>query len=230
MIHYHGTPINPNDVLLTLRNSHFFVSYENRNQMTLVSEIASTYALDNGAYTAYREGRTVDWEKYADWVQRWTFPTCDFHVIPDVIGGEWRENMKLISGWTLPDAAPVWHMAEPLEMLRDLVASFRLVCIGGHVGQYELGKQEWWSRISQAMEAVCDDSGVPRCKLHGLKMLDVSLRCIPLHSADSTNLARHLSRPDLSRKAAAQLLIDRIERTGCALRWKGVTHEQLTFG
>jgi hypothetical protein len=73
--------------------------------------------------------------------------------------------------------------------------------------------------MSEAMSVACDDLGRPRCKLHGLRMLDPEIfGRLPLSSADSTNAAVNsgsLSRfgmykpPTASQRAA--VIADRIE-------------------
>lgn len=230
MINYYGTPITPADALVGLSGKNFFVSFWRPDQIGLVSEIASTFAIDNGAFSAYSNGAKVDWEKYKDFVHEWMLPNMNFHVIPDVIGGTWQENMELIREWDVPRAAPVWHMAEPLEMLGQLVRNFEVVCIGGHVGVYgDVGNTVWWNRIDEAMGIACDDHGKPKCKIHGLRLLDPALRSIPFYSADSSNLARHLTQSGMSKRTAALLIAERTESKPGALRWEGIPRQQNLF-
>lgn len=224
MIHYHGTPITPNKVLIALSGHHFFVSFWRPDNIALVSEIASTFALDNGAFSAYTKGVVVDWAEYSDFVSEWTRPNMNFHVVPDVIGGSWRENMKLIESWDAPRAAPVWHMSEPLEMARELSESFEVLCIGGSVPPYTVNSPEWWSRINALMGVVCVD-GRPKCKLHGLRMLDVKLRSIPFYSADSTNLCRNLTKKGMSRTTAALCIAERVASEPAAQKWEFLTED-----
>ena len=230
MIHYHGTPISTNETLVALSGKHFFVSFFRPDSIGVVAEISSTFAIDNGAFSAYNKGVSIDWDKYKDFVYKWMKPNMNFHIIPDVIGGTWKENMRLIEGWDVRRSAPVWHMSEPLEMAKELSYNYEYLCIGGNVGKHSnIGSLDWWQRINEFMEVVCDD-GVPRCKIHGLRMLDNALRSIPFYSADSTNLARHLSRPDMSRTAAALCLSQWIESSQASTRWEGLPKQQNLLG
>jgi len=230
MIAYHGTPITPAECLIALEGHHFFVSFWRPDQVGLVAENGCTFAIDNGAFSAYQHGETVDWDRYKDFLAKWWRPNMNFYVIPDVIGGTWQENVALVESWgDTKRAAPVWHMAEPLEMLEEFTDSFETVCIGGHIGIYgDVGNTLWWQRIDEAMSVACDDEGVPKCKLHGLRLLDPNLRSIPLHSADSSNLARHLNQPGMSKRTAAILLAERADRPA-AQKWMGIPRQQNIF-
>lgn len=227
VIHYHGTPITPIEALSVLTGHHFFVSFWRPDGIEMVSQIASTFSIDNGAFSAFMAGDAVDWSRYRDFVQEWSLPNMNFHVIPDVIGGTWQENVKLIESWNEKRSAPVWHMGEPIEMAIELADGFETICIGGNVGIYEnIGSVVWWERMSELLDAITVE-GVPICKIHGLKMLDPALRSIPFYSADSTNLARNIcSQSGMSRKCAALLLSDRIEATQAATRWKGSPQQE----
>jgi hypothetical protein len=86
--------------------------------------------------------------------------------------------------------APVWHMHESLEWLKHLVRVFPTVCIGSS-GQWKTpGTTSWWSRINDAFDSICDQNGNPKCRIHGLRMLDPAIfGKLPSRSADSTNAA-----------------------------------------
>ena len=222
MIHFHGTHITPHRTLIGLRGKHFFVSFWRPDNIAIVSEIASTFAIDNGAFSAWTKGVVPDWEKYKDFVDQWTTPNCDFHIIPDIIDGTWQQNLSLVQLWDKPRAAPVWHLHEPLEYLAELM-SFPLVCIGSSGEYAKVGDTKWWKRIGEAMNILCDDNGVPKVKIHGLRMLDNKLRAIPFYSADSTNIAQNAwmgpTKHGMSKEARAFVLADRIESEQAALKW-----------
>ena len=85
MIHYHGTPVTPIDVLLTLAGKNFCVSHMRPDDIERVHRIGQSVMLDNGAFSKWKSGKETDWNKYYEWCDKWLdFPTT-WAVIPDVI-------------------------------------------------------------------------------------------------------------------------------------------------
>ncbi len=233
MIHYHGTPITPDQVAsAVLPTRHAMVSFAAPQQVALVAEICQSFALDNGAFTAWKRGKQPKWREYYDWVEEWMYhPGFDWALIPDVIDGDESANDSLIAEW--PHGlvgVPVWHMHESVSRLMTLGVQWPRVAIGSSGDFAEIGTHRWWIRMSEAMEAICDDDGRPKCKLHGLRMLDPTIFShLPFSSADSTNVARNSGLDTkwrgpyqpLSEGARALVLADRIERHASARRWSG---------
>lgn len=199
MIHYHGLPITPgSSALCAVQAGHAFVSHKYSDQLPIAQEICQSYAIDNGAFSAWKAGRPVlDWTEFAEWAATVSkHPGCDFVVIPDIIDGTWQQNDKLLEWWPLAKerSAPVWHMHDPLERLADLASQgWNRVCLGSSAQYATVGNALWWERMGEAMGVLCDENGFPVCKLHGLRMLDPKVFTqLPLHSADSTNIARNI--------------------------------------
>lgn len=242
MIHYHGLPITPaTAALMAIRGGHAFVSFAHPEQLGIAVEACSSFALDNGAFSAWRSGKPVeDWTPYHEWaaeVRR--VPSCDFAVIPDSIEGTEADNDALIEGWPLGVfGAPVWHLHESLERLERLTVWPR-VCIGSSGVFATIGTTVWWSRMSEAMRVVCDDEGRPRCKLHGLRMLDPAVFTrFPFSSADSTNIGRNVGidrkwagpyEPP-TKEARALLMRQRIEAHNAPWVWDFQQMEQIGLG
>ena len=89
MIHYHGLPITPATAAVSaVSGGHAFVSFRHPDQLGVV-ECCQSFAIDNGAFSAWRSGNPVtDWTKFYEWAEMCRkFPHCDFAVIPDVIDG-----------------------------------------------------------------------------------------------------------------------------------------------
>lgn len=198
MIHYHGLPITPATAASkAVESGHAFVSFAHLEQLPIAIEVCQSFAIDNGAFSAWRSGKPViDWTAFYDWALNLKkVPSCDFAVIPDVIEGSEADNDALLKDCPLPNwfGAPVWHMHESLERLEQLANTYVRVCLGSS-GEYSVvGSQAWWSRIGQAMRVVCDDIGRPCCKLHGLRMLAPNVFTkLPFSSADSTNIGRNV--------------------------------------
>lgn len=198
MIHYHGLPITPETAAVeAIKAGHAFVSFRHPEQLRLAVEVCQSFAIDNGAFTAWRSGNPItDWSPFYEWAENCRrIPSCDFAVIPDVIDGDEIANDALLSEWPLPRwfGAPVWHMHESFERLERLSHEWQRVCIGSSGEFATVGSAAWWARMGQAMRVVCDDMGRPVCKLHGLRMLDPSVFTrFPFASADSTNIGRNV--------------------------------------
>lgn len=232
MIHYHGLPITPACVAASvLKRKHAMVSFAHPEQVELAAEICQSIVLDNGAFSAWASGAEFDKEGYLTWARKWLkHPAVDWCLIPDVIDGDEHQNAKWAKDWPLNKclSVPVWHLHESLDYLRWLTSSWPRVALGSS-GQFaDPGSNSWWSRIHEAMMAICDDDGMPPCKLHGLRMLDpVIFSHLPLASADSTNVARNIGLDSrwkgtytpASKEIRAQILIDRIEQHASAHNW-----------
>lgn len=237
MIHYHGTPITPDGAAnKALSGGHAFVSFYRPDQLGLALDVCQSFAVDNGAFSAWRSGKPItDWSRYYSWIaELHRYPSFDFAVIPDVIDGDETANDSLLAEWPWRGTpkgamvgAPVWHMHEQIDRLCRLVMEWPRVCIGSS-GQFAtVGDSKWWGRMTEAMNAVCDKNGNPLAKLHGLRMLNVDVFSkLPLASADSTNIARNVgidtrwrgSYSPASKSVRATVLRDRIE-----------AHQSLTF-
>lgn len=236
MIHYHGGPITPETAAAAVYvGGHAFPSFEAPVQIELVAEACQSFAVDNGAYAAWRAQRPVtDWSGFYEWFERLSrYPNCDFAVIPDTIDGTEQDNDALIAEWPFPRTlgAPVWHMHESLGKLARLVMEWPRVCLGSSGEFATVGSSAWWGRMAQAMTVACDFEGRPYSRLHGLRMLNSKVFTrLPLASADSTNIARNIgidkywtgSYPPKHKAGRAALLRHRIEAANGALRWEGL--------
>lgn len=198
MIHYHGLPITPETAAAqVLQAGHGFVSFAEARNLGLAAAVCQSFAIDNGAFTAWKQGRPVtDWRAFYEWAaDAQMVPSCDFAVVPDVIDGTEADNDALLQEWPLGRnfGAPVWHMHESLDRLVRLASDWPRLCIGSSGEFATVGSASWWSRMAEAMKTVCDDRGRPGVRLHGLRMLnpDVFSR-LPFASADSTNIGRNI--------------------------------------
>jgi len=197
MIHYHGMSSGGGSMEDSLRlasGRHVFVSYADSGKLGMLSKVCSTFALDNGAYSAWRGGVEYDFEGYEKFVREWhRHPACDWHVIPDVIDGGEDENDEWLGRWPGElGGVPVWHLDESLERLERLVEGYGRLALGSSGVWSEVGTEGWWDRMGEVMDVVCDDDGRPRVKLHGMRMLNWRVFSrLPLSSADSTNSQRN---------------------------------------
>lgn len=207
MTPYHGTPYGGTreEAARFLSGRHALVPWVRDEDIGPAAEVCQSFMLDNGAFSAWKTGKPItDWSGYFKWVQDWAqHPAFDFAVIPDVIDGDEQANDNLLVQWykRVPlwiAAAPVWHLHESLERLARLVNCHkgRPLCLGSS-GEYSSpGTGRWWARMAEAMAVCCDEQGRPKCRLHGLRMLDPAIfHRLPLASADSTNAACTVRRP-----------------------------------
>lgn len=226
MIHYHGGPVTPETCAIkTYKARHAFISFANSHQIELAAHYCQSFALDNGAFTAWRAaGRNKpDWRDYYAFVSRWKHhPGFDFAIIPDVIDGGESENDALLDEWPhgMFYGVPVWHMNESDERFIRLCNSFPRVAIGS-CGEYDVRRPKLAvSRMKDLIRHVTDEHGQPITKLHGLRMLNpLIFTRLPLASADSTNVARNIgidkawsgAYAPASKETRAAVLVERIE-------------------
>ncbi len=205
MIHYHGTPCGATreDVARFLSGQHALIPWTRPEDIGTAADVCQSFCLDNGAFGAWKSGEPIaDWAPYYEWVLQWCqHPAYDFAIIPDVIDGDEAANDALHCQWfkhisPAVAAAPVWHLHESLQRLDRLVRCNKAgrICLGSSGDYATPGTSRWWSRMAAAMEVCCDEQGRPKCKLHGLRMLDPAIFSrLPLASADSTNAVRNSS-------------------------------------
>lgn len=205
MIHYHVIGWeNGQDLVRWLAGRHALVSLPVANYLDLVAPVVQSFVIDNGAFSAWRKGEAYDFDGYLEVCYHWhRHPAFDWALIPDKIDGSEAENDDLVRAW--PDdirGVPVWHLHESFGRLKRLAAAFEYVALGSSGAWSHPGSRAWWRRMSEAMDALCDDQGRPPCRLHGLRMMRPEIvEKLPLSSADSTNASR--SARDAPNKAKA---------------------------
>ena len=233
MIHYHGLPITPATAALRAVDAgHAFVSFAHSDQLSVAAKVCQSFAVDNGAFSAWRAGNPVqDWRGFYEWAGNCKrLPACDFAVVPDVIDGSEDDNDALLAEWPLPRwfGAPVWHMHESLKRLERLAIAWPRVCIGSSGEFATIGTAQWWGQIARAMRVVCNDDGEPLVKLHGLRMLNPAIFTrLPFSSADSTNIGRNIGIDQTwkgnymppTKDVRAAVMRSRIESQNAPTRW-----------
>lgn len=211
------------------RKRTILVSFLYQQHLHLILAHASAFVLDSGAFTAWMSGKTIDFRVFVAWVRDLSrHPGFLWALIPDVIDGTEEENDALLASWPsdLP-GIPVWHMHESLERLDRLSQQYRTVAIGSSGDYRRPGSRVWWVRMREALDTVCDEFGRPRCKLHGLRMLDPRIfTMIPFASADSANVAINVGSSDRfgmykppSAYIRAEVIADRIEIFNSPATW-----------
>lgn len=219
MIHYHGTPITPRSVLYDLAGRHFCCSYAARRDTETCHRIGQSVMLDNGAYTMWTKGTTIDWEAWAAWAEPWLDYPNTWAVAPDVIDGDETANDILLSRYGHWDKlVPVWHLHESLERLCRLVDGFGKVCFGSSGVYAVVGSNAWHRRVTDAFNMLHSVFGPRIPWIHMLRGMSLSGDIYPFASVDSTDIARNHNRPQNDAKKMAEWW-DSIQ---CPGRWTPV--------
>ena len=196
---YHGTPItgSRDDARQFLQDRHALVSFAHPDQLDIVKAVCLTYILDNGAFSIWRKGGKLNVPEYVDWAYRNSRNhNFNYAFIPDIIDGKEADNDALIAEWSQYEipGVPIWHLDESLEKLERLSTEWHTIAFGSSGSYANPGTTKWWQRMAEAMPVVCDN-GKPRCKLHGLRMMNPSIFThIPFTSVDSTNASQNGNR------------------------------------
>ncbi len=240
MIHYHGCPLSGGTFTQRAYAArHAMISFANQAHAELIIEHCQSFTIDNGAFTYWKQGNSFNLDGFGEFMERWyRHPSHDWYCIPDVIGGDHHDNAKIRAAWfnTVSNdiwkkGRPVWHLHEPLDVLKEMVVAWSGVCLGSSGEYSEIGTQKWWSRMAQAMDVICDEQGRPKVQIHGLRMLDNTVFShLPLSSADSTNVARNCGIDKAwngpyapkSNDTRALVMMERIEAHASAKVWVGI--------
>lgn len=225
MIHYHGVAGLDALCLRALQGRHLLWSFAHgRPLWERMRQIAGTYCVDSGAFSAWKSGAVLDWDEYADVASEAAAdPSCDFIIGPDVIGAGWGENAAHQGDWFhrsgIPHAkrCPVWHTdpgEESLAQLRYYAKTYARVAIGS-TAAFPLRSPAWWDCMHRAWESLAPRGSVVP-SVHGLRMLHPEIiRAFPWASCDSTTASRN------ARKGQARRFWD-----GCSKAIKVVAYAQ----
>jgi hypothetical protein len=213
-----------------MRGRNILIPYPRQEDLPIAADVCRSFVFDNGAFTVWKQGGTLDVDGYVSWCEDWhRHPGFDWALIPDVINGTAIENDALMAAWPRHIAGvPVYHLHEKPERLERLANEWPTVALGSSGAWPNPGTDGWWNRMATVMDVICDEHGRPCCKLHGLRMMapDIFTR-LPLASADSTNVAQNKSLtgrfgiyvpPTASQRAA--VIADRIEAHNSAPCWE----------
>jgi len=239
---YHGTPIGgPRDAPARfIQGRDVLIPYARPDDLPVALEVARSIITDCSSYPIWQKGQgEVDYDGYVEWLLTfYRHPCFDWAIIPDIIDGTEEQNYRWVRDWLRwghrIKGVPVWHMHESLEYLEWLVSHFEIVALGSS-GQWATpGTPAWWARMGQAMDVICDKHGRPRCKLHGLRMLDMQIFTrLPLSSGDSTNAAvnggsvkRFGMYPPPTAAQRAIVIASRIEAHSSAPTWERQMSQQ----
>lgn len=225
MIHYHGTPITPIEVLLTLAGKHFCVSHMRPEDIARCHMIGQSVMLDNGAFSKWKSGKATDWPKYYAWCDKWLDNPSTWAIPPDVIDAPSQEQDGLLNEWPhgKRQAAPVWHMDEPIYRLLSLCEKgWNRVCIGSTAEYAVVLSEPWERRMDEAFNGLAKTFGrIP--PVHMLRGMQCSGKRWPFISVDSTDVAQNHNR----QKNTALAMANRWDASQCPIGWRMREYDQL---
>lgn len=214
MIHYHGTPLTPRTELMKMAGKNFCVSFADARDADWCLTHGQSVMWDSGAFTAYTQGKQVDWIKFYDWLEpRLGHP--HWAIVPDVIDGNVEQQKALVAQWPFGKwcAAPVWHMGLPIDYLLELVEAWPRVCFGSSGAYWQVGSPAWERRADEAFNELAKRGPLPW--IHMLRGLALSGDRWPFASADSVNVARNFKDGNTCPERMAR----RIDAIQCPIKW-----------
>ena len=125
MIHYHGGPLGKSAQSHEFFSGrHSLISFQHQQEMEVMAEVSHSFILDNGAFSVWKSGQTLDVPGYYQWIDKWRFhPGFDWCLIPDVIEGSEEVTANDILAYNsikeITDEAAE-SMKEELKTLKEL--------------------------------------------------------------------------------------------------------------
>lgn len=217
MIHYHGTPITPMSELSKMAGKHFCVSFEDHRDIDWCVNNGQSVMLDNGAFSAFTKGKTIDFKAYEEWIEPYLYPP-NWAIIPDVIDGsveEQRELMKMFSHLSNHLVSPVWHMSLPINWLLELADNFPRFCFGSSGKYWQVGSSVWCRRADEAWNELTKRGH--KSWVHMMRGLALCGDVYPFASADSTNVARNFK--NKGSQICPERMARRIDSVQSPLKW-----------
>jgi hypothetical protein len=237
MIHYHGVRHSTWQVAVEIcRRRHALVSFADPQQIAIAAEVAQSFALDNGAFSVWKQGLEVDWQAYYAWVEQWLrHPGFDWAIIPDVIEGDEAAKRCAHRRLAVRQIRRSTRVASA-RIHRSPVAARCGVAASGTGFERPVLDGRHAEMVQQAMEAICVE-GRPIVKLHGLRMLRPAIcKHLPLGSADSAGVSRGVGTTNwggcyrqASDQIKAQVLLDSYESAQGAAVWAAVPRQEELF-
>jgi hypothetical protein len=226
-VHYHGTPITPILALYELAGRNFCVSHARPADVKRCHDLGQSVMLDNGAFSQWKTGRPTDWPKYYEWCARWLQYPTSWAIPPDVIDAPSQEQDALLNEWPhgKRQAAPVWHLDEPIARLCRLIEQdWNRVCFGSTAQFAVVLSEPWARRMDEAWGEIMHVFGKTP-PTHMLRGMQCAGKRWPFMSLDSTDIAQNHHLPHKSPRAMA----DRWDAVQCQAIWVPAHMEQLEF-
>lgn len=188
-VYYHGTPITPRSELYKLTGKNFCVSFMWPNDIDVCLSIGQSVLMDNGAFSAFTKGKTIEEKKLYQWLET-KLRHPHKAIILDVIGGDVDQQREARKRWPFSKELSwaVWHLDKPMSYLQEIVDEYGSVCFGSAGEYWQIGTDKWMRRMDEAFSLLSKMKIMPW--VHGLRM-SAQAGDWPLASVDSTNVARN---------------------------------------
>lgn len=220
MIHYHGTPFTGRENRAKMAGKHFCVSYADPRDADWCMTHGQSVMWDNGAFTAFRQGKDFDPLAFANWVEPY-LGHPHWAVVPDVIDGDERAQRELIAGWPHRRelSAPVWHLALSIDWLLELADQWPRICFGSSGAYWQVGSEVWERRADEAWNAL-ERRGL-RPWAHMMRGLSLCGDRWPFASADSVNVALNFkgSKSRGQAPVCPERMARNIDGRQCPVKW-----------
>lgn len=219
MIHYHGLPLTPRDELQRMAGKHFCVSFADARDADWCLDYAQSVMWDNGAFSIWKSGAVIDWQKFYRWLEpRIGHP--HWAVVPDRINGTIAENLELVAQWPFHRnlSGVVWHLNEGIDHLFRLIdLGFSKVCFGS-TEEYDPVGGDAWERLMNSVFNELDRRGlVGPVWLHALRGLWLAGDIYPFASGDSTNVSRNFK--NRGKRVCPERMARIIDARQCPIKW-----------
>ena len=217
MIHYHGTPISPRSELIKMAGKHFCVSFEDHRDTDWCVNHGQSVMLDNGAFSAFTKGKSINFEAYEKWKEPYHYPP-NCAILPDVIGGSGEDQRTLLKKYAHLQKhviAPVWHMNLSIEWLLEIADNYPRFCFGSSGQYWQVGSESWCRRSDQAWNELLKRGHRPW--VHMMRGLSLCGDKYPFASADSTNVARNFK--NKGAEVCPERMARRIDSVQNPLKW-----------
>lgn len=233
---YHGTPVTPKDVLLTLAGKAFCLCYFYRSRLNLqtMEGLSSLSMLDVGTYPAWQAGIELS-DEYRAGYYAWCDPLLDrpttWAVIPDPIGFGSQYLDMMLREWPhgRDRGAPVFHLdadfTQPVDRMLRLLDEYPRVCIGWAEkdlpilgNDHQRCQDVLWNEIAKRHKRTP--------VIHHFRGTQLVTHRWPYASLDSTDVARNHNRP----QNTAEKMADRWDAAQCPARWELRPVPQNLFG
>ena len=203
--------------LSKMAGKHFCVSFEDHRDIDWCVKNGQSVMLDNGAFSAFTKGKTIDFKAYEEWIEPYLYPP-NWAIIPDVIDGsveEQKELMKMFSHLPNHLVSPVWHMSLPINWLLELADNFPRFCFGSSGKYWQVGSSVWCRRADEAWNELTKRGH--KSWVHMMRGLALCGDVYPFASADSTNVARNFK--NKGSQICPERMARRIDSVQSPLKW-----------
>jgi len=225
MIHYHGTPITPRAELYKMAGKSFCVSFAEPRDADVCLQIGQSVMWDNGAFTAFTQGKNFNREDFYEWVEP-KLGHPHWAIIPDVIDGTVEQQRSGLKDWRFGNelGSPVWHLGLPIDYLLELTDNYQKVCFGSSGKYWQVGSDLWQERCDEAFNALAKHRRFMPW-IHMLRGLAQAGKRWPFASADSVNVARNYK----TMNKDIELMARKIDSIQTPVSWSEYKEDQMDF-